>query len=147
MMKKLTLAISATLFSGLCFAQNPLSVHVLNLENGLPSSNVKVILEAQQKDKWVKINEGSTDSNGRISSLYPENKVLDKGVYKVTFQTGEWFKQNNQRAFFPEVFGGNRACCHGVYFGSSITSKSPRKRPSCSSFFTSAVAVATSIFS
>ena len=103
MMKKLTLAISATLFSGLCFAQNPLSVHVLNLENGLPSRNVKVILEAQQKDKWVKINEGSTDSNGRISSLYPENKVLDKGVYKVTFQTGEWFKQNNQRAFFPEV--------------------------------------------
>lgn len=103
MMKKLTLSMFATFFSGLCFAQNPLSVHVLNLESGLPSSNVKVILEAQQKDKWVKINEGSTDSNGRISSLYPENKVLDKGVYKVTFQTGEWFKQNNQRAFFPEV--------------------------------------------
>jgi len=95
MMKKLTLAISATLFSGLCFAQNPLSVHVLNLENGLPSSNVKVILEAQQKDKWVKINEGSTDSNGRISSLYPENKVLDKGVYKVTFQTTCFFPRSS----------------------------------------------------
>ena len=43
--------------SKLFFAQNPLSVHVLNQETGLPSANVAVILEAQQGDKWVKLNE------------------------------------------------------------------------------------------
>ena len=90
-------------FSSLCFAQNPLSVHVLNLENGLPSANVKVVLEAQQNDKWTEINSGSTDEQGRISELYPKDTPLQKGVYKVTFKTGDWFRQKNERSFFPEV--------------------------------------------
>lgn len=90
-------------FSGFVFAQNPLSVHVLSLDTGLPSAHVNVVLEAQQNDKWVEINSGSTDDNGRIEALYPENKTLDKGVYRVTFKTGEWFRQKNQRSFFPEV--------------------------------------------
>lgn len=89
--------------SAFTFAQNPLSVHVLNLENGLPSSNVNVTLEAQQGEKWVQINQGKTDENGRITALYPDQKPLDKGVYRVTFKTGEWFREHNERSFFPEV--------------------------------------------
>ena len=90
-------------FSSFCFAQNPLSVHVLNLENGLPSTNVKVVLEAQQNDKWTEINTGTTDEQGRIAELYPKDTPLQKGVYKVTFKTGDWFRQKNERSFFPEV--------------------------------------------
>lgn len=103
MMKKLVLATSALLFSGLALAQNPLSVHVLNIETGLPSSKVAVVLEAQQGDKWVKLNEGITNEQGRISELYPKDSTLKKGVYKVTFKTGEWSKDNNKRTFFPEI--------------------------------------------
>lgn len=103
MMKKLILATSALLFSGLALAQNPLSVHVLNIETGLPSSKVAVVLEAQQGDKWVKLNEGITNEQGRISELYPKDSTLKKGVYKVTFKTGEWSKDNNKRTFFPEI--------------------------------------------
>lgn len=103
-MKKWLVSILAMGVSAFSYAaQNPLSVHVLNLESGLPSSNVKVILEAQQGDKWVKLNEGVTNDQGRIAELYPKESVLKKGVYKVTFETGEWFKANNQRSFFPEV--------------------------------------------
>jgi 5-hydroxyisourate hydrolase len=90
-------------FSSFCFAQNPLSVHVLNLDNGLPSANVKVVLEAQQNDKWTEINSATTDEEGRISELYPKDASLQKGVYKVTFKTGDWFRQKNERSFFPEV--------------------------------------------
>ncbi|MCU4415178.1 hydroxyisourate hydrolase [Acinetobacter sp. WU_MDCI_Axc73] len=89
--------------SSLVFAQNPLSVHVLNLENGLPSADVNVVLEAQQGGKWVQINQGKTDENGRIAALYPDEKALDKGTYRVTFKTGDWFREHNQRSFFPEV--------------------------------------------
>lgn len=103
-MKKWLVSILAMGVSAFSYAaQNPLSVHVLNLESGLPSSNVKVTLEAQQGDKWVKLNEGVTNDQGRIAELYPKESVLKKGVYKVTFETGEWFKANNQRSFFPEV--------------------------------------------
>ena len=91
-MLKMLLPLIGLGFSSWCFAQNPLSVHVLNLENGLPSTNVKVTVEAQQNDKWTE-----------ISDLYPKDTALQKGVYKVTFKTGDWFRQKNQRSFFPEV--------------------------------------------
>ena len=90
-------------FSSFCFAQNPLSVHVLNLDNGLPSANVKVVLETQQNNQWVEINSGTTNEQGRITELYPKDTALQKGIYKVTFKTGDWFRQKNQRSFFPEV--------------------------------------------
>ena len=44
MMKRLLLTAATTLVASLSYAQNPLSVHVLNLQDGLPSSEVKVIL-------------------------------------------------------------------------------------------------------
>ncbi len=37
------------------------------------------------------------------NDLYPKDTALQKGVYKVTFKTGNWFGQKNQRSFFPEV--------------------------------------------
>ncbi|ENW99962.1 hydroxyisourate hydrolase [Acinetobacter sp. CIP 101934] len=101
-MKKIIFALAATFLSTFGFA-NPLSVHVLNQETGLPSANITVTLEAQQGEKWVKLNEAKTDSNGRIKELYPKDTNLQKGIYKVTFKTGDWFKTNNQRTFFPEI--------------------------------------------
>ena len=103
-MKKMILsAITTFSFATLSFAQNPLSVHVLNLESGLPSQNISVILEAQQGSQWIKLNELKTDTNGRINDLYPKDTTLQKGTYKVTFKTGDWFKEQNKRSFFPEV--------------------------------------------
>lgn len=89
--------------SAVAFANNPLSVHVLNTETGLPSANVGVTLEAQQGEKWVKINEGTTNKDGRITDLYPKDTNLQKGIYRVTFKTGDWYKANKKRSFFPEV--------------------------------------------
>nr|WP_291371233.1 MULTISPECIES: hydroxyisourate hydrolase [unclassified Acinetobacter] len=102
-MKISILSISIASCSTVIFAQNPLSVHVLNLDTGLPASNVAVVLEAQQGDKWTKLNEAKTNSEGRITDLYPKDTNLQKGIYKVTFKTGDWFKAKNQRSFFPEV--------------------------------------------
>lgn len=84
-------------------ADNPLSVHVLNLQTGLPSENVAVILEQQNKDGWKKLNEETTNQQGRITALYPADQKLAKGIYRVTFKTGDWFKAHQQPSFFPEV--------------------------------------------
>lgn len=102
-MKKLVLCVGSILFSSVAMAQNPLSVHVLNLENGLPSSNVSVTLEEQKNGQWIKISEAKTNEQGRITELFPENKAFQSAIYKVTFKTGDWFKANNQKTFFPEV--------------------------------------------
>ena len=103
MMKRLLLTAATTLVASLSYAQNPLSVHVLNLQDGLPSSEVNVSLEEQKNGKWVQLSQATTNEQGRIPALYPEGKKLEKGMYKVTFKTGDWFKAHKQKSFFPEV--------------------------------------------
>ncbi|ERS01092.1 hydroxyisourate hydrolase [Acinetobacter sp. COS3] len=102
-MIKALVPVSAIFISSFSFAQNPLSVHVLNLENGLPSAGVKVILEKQEKDQWKELSKSTTNQQGRITALYPQDTPFEKGIYKVTFKTGEWFQKNKQSSFFPEV--------------------------------------------
>ncbi len=96
-------AVLSALSSAVFAAGNPLSVHVLNLQDGLPSPGVNVTLEKQNGQDWSKLNTGITDEQGRITALYPENKVLEKGTYRVTFKTGDWFKEHQSATFFPEV--------------------------------------------
>ena len=84
-------------------AANPLSVHVLNLQSGLPSAGVSVSLDKQEGDKWVHLSNGVTNEQGRIPSLYPDEKVIEKGNYRVTFKTGEWFEKHHTPTFFPEI--------------------------------------------
>ena len=90
--------------SAIAFAAgNPLSVHVLNLQDGLPSPGVKVLLEKQDGKGWTQLNSGTTNEQGRIPALFPEGKALEKGNYRVTFKTGDWFAEHKQATFFPEV--------------------------------------------
>ena len=84
-------------------AANPLSVHVLNLQDGLPSTGVKVLLEKQNGKDWTPLSTGTTNEQGRIPALYPEGQTLEKGNYRVTFKTGEWFTEHKTASFFPEV--------------------------------------------
>ena len=56
--------------SAIAFAAgNPLSVHVLNLQDGLPSPGVKVLLEKQDGKNWAELNSGTTNEQGRIPEL------------------------------------------------------------------------------
>lgn len=99
-----SLALSAV--ASLSFAAdnaNPLSVHVLNLQDGLPSAGVQVTLEQQTGTTWSQLNSGTTNEQGRIPALYPEGKKLEKGTYRVTFKTGDWFRSHNASTFFPQV--------------------------------------------
>ena len=84
-------------------ADNPLSVHVLNIENGLPSPDVNVTLEQKQDDGWEELNAAVTGDNGRINALYPDDMALENDTYRVTFDTGEWFNNHDTETFFPKV--------------------------------------------
>jgi 5-hydroxyisourate hydrolase len=84
-------------------AGNPLSVHVLNLQDGLPSPDVCVTLEQLKAKRWQPLNEAVTNEQGRITELFPQGRTLESGTYKVTFKTGDWFAQHQAQTFFPEV--------------------------------------------
>jgi 5-hydroxyisourate hydrolase len=84
-------------------APNPLSVHVLNLQDGLPSPGVEVVLEKQEGEGWTVLNTGVTNEQGRIPALFPDRRNWAAGTYKVTFKTGKWFADHKTETFFPEI--------------------------------------------
>jgi 5-hydroxyisourate hydrolase len=84
-------------------AGNPISVHVLNLQDGLPSPGIQVTLERLDHGQWTALERGTTNAQGRISALYPDGKALEKGTYRVVFKTGAWFAEHKTATFFPEV--------------------------------------------
>jgi len=94
MLKTLALgfAMQTSLLSMAVAADNPLSVHVLNTQDGLPSAGVEVILERMKGEQWTLLRTARTNAQGRVRDLYPEGTPLEKGTYRVTFKTGEWLK-------------------------------------------------------
>ncbi|AOZ13193.1 MULTISPECIES: hydroxyisourate hydrolase [Pseudomonas] len=97
-------ALSLSAVSSLALAAgNPLSVHVLNLENGLPSPGVNVTLEQHVGENWQPLAQGVTNEQGRISELFPAKKALETGEYRVVFKTGDYFKKAGRDTFFPEI--------------------------------------------
>ena len=84
-------------------APNPLSVHVLNLETGVPSAGVHVTLERQVGESWQPLAEEVTNEQGRVPALFPEDQTFAKGEYRVVFKTGDYYRQQGRSAFFPEI--------------------------------------------
>ncbi len=83
--------------------KNPVSVHVLNLQNGIPTAGVSVELDQNLNGKWITLATGVTDASGRISALYPAGKQAEQGTYKVVFKTGDYYASVKQKTFFPEI--------------------------------------------
>ena len=106
-MKSLRIAVAALGLSALSSltlaAGNPLSVHVLNLENGLPSPGVNVTLEKHVGQDWQSLAQGVTNEQGRIGELFPGKQAFEAGEYRVVFKTGEYFKKVGRDTFFPEI--------------------------------------------
>lgn len=85
---------------------NPLSVHVLDLQTGQPSPGIQVDLERRSDSgDWQPLGSGTTDAQGRIRALVPA-KALDQwrpGDYRVVFRTGDFYARQHQPSFFPEI--------------------------------------------
>lgn len=83
--------------------KNPLSVHVLNLQTGVPTAGIKVELDRKKGNEWIKLADRTTNADGRIPGLYPADQVVETGVYRVIFMTGDYYKKSGSPTFFPEI--------------------------------------------
>jgi 5-hydroxyisourate hydrolase len=77
------------------------TTHVLDNTIGLPAAGVPVILEHDDSGNWVMIGSAETDADGRVSRLGPT--TLPTGRYRVSFDTATYFREQEVRAFYPEV--------------------------------------------
>lgn len=93
-------------FSLFAFAQDQsyqLSSHILDINSGYPAAGVKISLYKLNADKgWVLVDEKKTDENGRIKDFLPEG-TDNKGIYKLTYHVGPYFKEKKQDSFYPFI--------------------------------------------
>jgi 5-hydroxyisourate hydrolase len=81
-----------------------LSTHVLDTQWGRPAAGVPILLEAQEgENAWRELARGTTNSDGRVKDFLPVGTNLAPGLYRMTFQTAEYFRAHSVRGFYPYV--------------------------------------------
>jgi len=83
---------------------NSITTHVLDTARGRPAGGVPIVLEMRTDDgAWVTVGSGATDDDGRLRTLVPPGTPLQARAYRITFDTGAYFRALRVDGFFPEV--------------------------------------------
>jgi hydroxyisourate hydrolase len=76
-----------------------ISTHILDTSLGMPAKDVRVVLEKFDGSTWVVLFTDKTNIDGRIVF----GTLAISGNYRLTFDTVEYFKKNNQDSFFLDT--------------------------------------------
>ena len=80
-----------------------ITTHVLDTARGGAAVGVTVILEVRQGSDWHPVGRGSTDANGRVTTLTDDATIVP-GTYRLTFDLATYQRANGMnQAFFPEA--------------------------------------------
>ncbi|XP_035908769.1 5-hydroxyisourate hydrolase [Anopheles stephensi] len=82
-----------------------LSTHILDTTRGKPAAEVPVTLyQRTSSQAWTKISTGITDGDGRFRSFFADGQPgLEKGVYKLYFDVGLYFRGRSVESLYPFV--------------------------------------------
>ena len=81
-----------------------ITTHVLDTSKGLPAEGIQITLQGNDGNGgWTELGSGITDTDGRISDLLDPQAVLDPGIYRMVFLTGNYFSAHNTKGFYPSV--------------------------------------------
>lgn len=105
--KNLWFAMALLFMSTLSCAQQKefqLSTHILDITEGLPAENVTIKLEKMNTETkaWDYVSEKKTNESGRINEFLP-SETNNKGIYKFTFYTKEYFSSKQVETFYPFI--------------------------------------------
>ena len=77
-----------------------ITTHVLDVVLGKPGAGIRVTLDQQQNETWVRVNETLTDSDGRCRTLAPD---AQPGTYRINFATGQYLADRGRSTIYPEI--------------------------------------------
>jgi len=80
-----------------------ITTHILDTTKGKPASGITIILSLGGNDAWTEMARGKTDNDGRIPDLLKEEVLLQKGIYKLRFETKDYFDNAGIPTFYPYV--------------------------------------------
>jgi 5-hydroxyisourate hydrolase len=81
------------------------STHILDTALGRPAANVPVALARWTRHEWIGLSAPGqrTDADGRARQLLPESVTLDPGLYRVRFETGDYYRAQQLTGLYPYV--------------------------------------------
>ena len=80
-----------------------ITTHVLDLARGEAAAGVTVILEIRHASEWSPVGRGTTDDDGRLTTL-TDGRAIVPGTYCLTFDIGTYHRgQAIAVPFFPEA--------------------------------------------
>jgi 5-hydroxyisourate hydrolase len=77
-----------------------ITTHVLDTALGRPAAGVAVRLEKKDGEAWVAVSASKTDADGRCRDLVQDAAA---GVYRLIFETGEYFQAMSRESIYPEI--------------------------------------------
>jgi 5-hydroxyisourate hydrolase len=80
-----------------------ITTHILDTTRGRPAVGVIIDLYQGGNDEWKLVARSVTNSDGRIPDLLADDVVLQKGIYKMRFETKDYFDKEQQKTFYPYV--------------------------------------------
>ncbi len=80
-----------------------ITTHILDTTKGKPAEGVTIILYQGGNDEWNEIARGITNSDGRIKDLLSNSAALQFGIYKMRFETKDYFDKTSTATFYPYV--------------------------------------------
>lgn len=81
-----------------------ITTHILDTSLGSPAAGVPVRLEKPLgNDQWETIATGTTNSDGRVPNLLPNDDPVKAGAYRLVFEIEAYFASSGRRCFYPFV--------------------------------------------
>ncbi|MEP7228755.1 MAG: hydroxyisourate hydrolase [Ginsengibacter sp.] len=77
--------------------------HVLDTSKGKPAGGIKIILFKNEDEEWITIAGGITNVDGRITDLLEKDVIPAPGIYKLKFETHEYFGKDSVQTFYPFI--------------------------------------------
>ena len=80
-----------------------LTTHILDTGKGKPAAGIAVYLYQQHPEEWKEITIGTTNKDGRVPDLLNKDAVLEPGIYKMRFETKDYFDKLGIQTFYPFI--------------------------------------------
>ena len=80
-----------------------ISTHILDTALGRPAVDLPISLSRMTDGGWLPINSTSADADGRCKHLLPEDYLLQRGTYRIHFETASYYKRHGLQGLYPYV--------------------------------------------
>jgi 5-hydroxyisourate hydrolase len=95
--------INNTIANTKVIVMSQITTHILDTSTGKPVWGINVTLSEKVGTEWLEVAKAITNKDGRATNLLKEGELLASGVYKLSFDTKNYFATLEIETFYPAV--------------------------------------------